>query len=123
MRRATPRSCTTACTSGARPPPAGTTATRSTVPPTTGTRTYRDNIFFNARSDAGSGGSNFAIRAAIVDGVFLSNNNVLRAPGVNGIIGRLNATNTPTLAQWQAFTGQDLQKLGGGIPTTLHRPP
>ena len=79
--------------------------------PTTGTRTYRNNILFNAHSSAQLSGHNYAIRVTLVDGVLLSNNNILRASGLDGVVGRVNATNLPTMAQWRTFTGQDPQSL------------
>ncbi len=77
---------------------------------TLNTRNYRDNIFFNARSNGAATGKHYAIR---VGGTtpnpagLTSNNNVLLATGTGGFTGLFNLVDQATLANWQAATGQD----------------
>jgi 6-phosphogluconolactonase (cycloisomerase 2 family) len=91
----------------------GTTASNSFAfnsQQTVNTRTFRDNIFVNARSNATTGGKHYAIR---VGGTtpnptgLTSNNNILLASGSGGLTGLFNLVDQPTLAAWQAATGQD----------------
>ena len=76
----------------------------------TNTRSYRDNIFWNARSNAGASGKHYAIRVggtAPSPAGLTSNNNVLFANGTGGLTGLFNAVDRATLAAWQSATGQD----------------
>ncbi|MEO8196261.1 MAG: DUF11 domain-containing protein [Thermoanaerobaculia bacterium] len=79
----------------------------------TNTRSFRDNIFFNARSNLAAGtatGKHYAIRVggtAANPAGLTSNNNVLLANGSGGVTGLFNAVDRATLAHWQAATGQD----------------
>ena len=77
---------------------------------TTTVRSYRDNIFYNARSNASGTGNNFAIQVggtAANPAGLTSNNNILFADGTGGAVGRFNATTQLTLADWRTATGQD----------------
>ena len=77
---------------------------------TLNTRNYRDNIFFNARSNGAATGKHYAIQVggtAPNPGGLTTNNNVLYATGTGGFTGRFNALDQATLANWQAATGQD----------------
>ncbi|MBS1792678.1 MAG: hypothetical protein JSS81_02420 [Acidobacteria bacterium] len=77
---------------------------------TTNTRAFRDNIFFNARSNTSGTGVHYAITVggttANPTGL-TSNNNILFANGTGGAIGRFNSLTQATLANWQTATGQD----------------
>ncbi len=77
----------------------------------TTTRNFQNNIFWNARSNVGTGGTaHVAIRiggtTANPPGT-TSNYNVLRADGNDGVTGIFNALIVPTLGDWQTATGQD----------------
>jgi len=77
---------------------------------TTNTRNYRNNIFFNARSNGAATGKHYAIRvggAAPLPSGLTSNNNLLFANGSGGFIGQFNLIDQATLANWQAATGND----------------
>ncbi len=77
---------------------------------TTNTRNYRDNVFYNARSNGAATGKHYAIRVggtAPSPAGLTSNNNVLRASGTGGFTGLFNAVDQANLAAWQAATGQD----------------
>lgn len=77
-------------------------------------RNYLDNIFWNARSNASGTGKNYAIS---VGGTTLnppgltSNYNDLYATGTAGFVGLFNSVDQPTLADWQAATGQDVNSI------------
>ncbi len=75
-----------------------------------GTRAYRDNIFFNARSNGAGTGKHYAIQlgGTIPNPLGLTtNNNVLFASGTGGNTGRYNSADRLTLANWQTATGMD----------------
>ena len=77
---------------------------------TTNTRNYRDNIFFNARSNGAAIGKHYAMRvggSAPNPAGLTSNNNVLYATGTGGFTGLFNAVDQATLTNWQTATGQD----------------
>jgi trimeric autotransporter adhesin len=77
---------------------------------TVNTRNYRDNIFFNARSNSTAIGKHYAIR---VGGTtpnpagLTSNSNVITTTGTGGYVGLFNAVDQATLANWRTATGQD----------------
>ena len=74
------------------------------------TRNYRDNIFWNARSNGGATGKHYAVRvggSAPSPAGLTSNNNVLYASGTGGFTGLFNSVDRATLAAWQSATGQD----------------
>jgi uncharacterized repeat protein (TIGR01451 family) len=76
----------------------------------TNARNYRNNIFWNARSNASGAGKNYAISVggttANPAGLGSSNND-LYATGTGGFTGLFNAVDRASLANWQAATGQD----------------
>jgi hypothetical protein len=80
----------------------------------TNVRNYKDNIFWNARSNASGGGKNYAIA---VGGTtpnpagLSSNYNDLFVSGTGGFVGLFNGTDQLTLANWQAATGQDANSI------------
>lgn len=73
-------------------------------------RDIRNNIFWNARSNASGGIANFAIRlggtSANPTGL-TTNYNDLYATGVDGYTGYFNSAFRNTLPDWQTGTGQD----------------
>lgn len=77
----------------------------------TATREFIDNIFWNDRSNAVTGGTaHYAVTYAGVGPNppgLTSNYNDLIASGTDGILGFYDGANQPTLAAWQAATGQD----------------
>ncbi|MBS0657621.1 MAG: choice-of-anchor D domain-containing protein [Verrucomicrobia bacterium] len=82
---------------------------------TTNTRTYRNNLFVNARSNSGSAtGLHYAVAyggtTANPTGLTASHN-LLWASGVGGVLGLYNSGDRPDLASWQAATGQDAASL------------
>ena len=77
---------------------------------TTGTRNYKDNIFWNARSNASGTAVNYAITLSGLTGV-TSNYNDLFANGVGGCVGSAPGVTGCTLANWQAGTGQDANSI------------
>ena len=73
-------------------------------------RSYRDNIFVNARSNGAGTGKHYAIQVGGTGANpagLTTNNNVLFANGTGGNTGRFNAVDRLTLANWQSATGQD----------------
>jgi hypothetical protein len=84
---------------------------------TLNTRNYLDNIFWNNRSNGGSGtGKHYAIKvggSAANPAGLTSNYNDLLANGTGGVLGLFNAVDQPTLAAWRTATGQDLLSLSG----------
>lgn len=76
----------------------------------TNVRNYRDNIFFNARSNTSGTGAHYGIQvggtAANPTGL-TSNNNVIFANGTGGVFGRFNNANVADIAAWRMLTGQD----------------
>ncbi|HPI55570.1 MAG TPA: hypothetical protein PLU10_12810, partial [Chitinophagaceae bacterium] len=80
---------------------------------TTNTRNYRNNIFWNARSNSGSTGKHYAIRVggtAANPAGLTSNHNDLLATGTGGFVGLFNAVDR-TFATWQSATGQDANSI------------
>lgn len=87
------------------------------------TRSYLDNIFWNARSNSSGAGKNYAITVAgtaINPAGLTSNFNDLFASGTGGFVGLFNAVDQTTLANWQAATGQDANSISAnplfGVP-------
>lgn len=74
------------------------------------TRSYRDNIFFNARSNSGATGKNYSIRVAGTTpnptGLTI-NNNVYFANGTGAVFGFFNSLDVPDLNTWKTAVGQD----------------
>jgi len=92
-------------------PTAGTAnsfAFNSTV--ITNTRSFRNNIFFNARNNSGATGKNYIVRvggtAANPAGLTI-NNNVYFANGTGSVFGLFNALDVPNLAAWKTAVGLD----------------
>jgi hypothetical protein len=77
---------------------------------TVNTRSFRDNIFFNARSNSGATGKHYAIKinGTVVNPTGLTiNNNVYFANGTGAIFGFYNSLDVTNLAGWKAAVGQD----------------
>ena len=77
---------------------------------TTGTRANRNNIFFNARSNGGSTGKNYAIRVggtAPNPAGLTINNNIYFANGTGAVFGFFNTLDVANLAAWKTAVGQD----------------
>jgi uncharacterized repeat protein (TIGR01451 family) len=77
---------------------------------TINTRSYRDNVFFNARSNGAATAKHYAIRVggtAPNPAGLTSDNNILLANGNGGVTGLFNLVDQATLAAWRTATGQD----------------
>jgi hypothetical protein len=77
---------------------------------TSGTRAYKDNIFWNARSNASGPGKNYAMSLSATAGA-TSDFNDLFASGTGGFVGRLASTDEATLSNWQTATGLDAHSV------------
>jgi hypothetical protein len=80
----------------------------------TSPRIIRNNIFWNARSNASGAGKNYAIAVAGTTPNptgLTSNRNDLYATGTGGFVGLYNGADQTTLANWQAATGQDANSI------------
>ncbi|MEP7010695.1 MAG: hypothetical protein ABJC13_10260 [Acidobacteriota bacterium] len=79
-------------------------------------RSYRDNVFFNARSNAGATGKNYSVRVAGTTpnptGLTM-NNNVYFANGTGAVFGFFNSLDVPNLAAWKTAVGQDSASISG----------
>ena len=83
---------------------------------TTSTRNYRDNIFYNARSNGAATGKHYAIRVggtAPNPAGLTTNNNILLANGTGGFTGLFNGIDQLTIALWRTATGQDFNSFAG----------
>jgi len=89
-----------------------TYAFRSIV--TINTRNYLNNIFVNNRSNGTSTGKHYAIAVAGSSpnptGLTL-NYNIYYANGTGGVLGFYNSADIPTLIDWQAAVGQDINSF------------
>lgn len=77
---------------------------------TVNTRSFRDNIFFNARSNSGATGSNYAVKingTAPNPAGLTINNNVYFANGTGAVFGFFNSLNVANLTAWKTAVGQD----------------
>ncbi len=77
---------------------------------TVNTRSFRDNIFFNARSNSGATGKNYAVK---INGTtpnptgLTINNNVYFSNGSGAVFGFFNSLDVANLAAWKTAVGQD----------------
>lgn len=77
---------------------------------TVNTRAFRDNIFFNGRSNSGATGSHYAIK---INGTtpnptgLTINNNVYFSNGSGAVFGFFNGADVADLAAWKTAVGQD----------------
>ncbi|HRH39907.1 MAG TPA: hypothetical protein PK760_16270, partial [Flavobacteriales bacterium] len=77
----------------------------------TATRSNRDNIYQNARSNGGGTGNHYAIKinGTVANPTGLTiNNNLYFANGTGGVLGFYNSAGTPSIAAWRTAVGQDL---------------
>jgi len=83
---------------------------------TINTRSFRDNIFFNARSNSGATGSNYAVKingtAPNPTGLTI-NNNVYYGTGTGFVFGFFNSLDVANLAAWKTAVGQDAGSYEG----------
>ncbi len=75
------------------------------------TRSFRNNIFWNARSNSGTAsGKNYVVRVAgsgiNPSGLTINNNNYY-ATGTGAVFGLFNSLDVASLAAWQTAVGQD----------------
>jgi trimeric autotransporter adhesin len=78
---------------------------------TVNTRSFRDNIFFNARSNSGATGKNYAVKinGTVVNPTGLTiNNNVYFANGTGAFFGFYNSLDVANIAAWKVAVGQDV---------------
>ena len=77
---------------------------------TVNVRSFRNNIFFNARSNSGATGKNYIVRVGGTTpnptGLTI-NNNVYFANGTGSVFGLFNALDVADLASWKTAVGQD----------------
>ena len=80
----------------------------------TNVRNFKDNIFWNARSNGSGSSANISIAVggtAPNPAGLTSNYNDLYATGVGGAVGLFNGVVRNTLSDWQTATGQDANSL------------
>ncbi len=81
---------------------------------TVNTRSFRNNIFVNARSNGGATGSHYAVKingsSANPTGLTI-NNNIYYVTGSGGVLGYFNGANRTSLSAWQTAVGQDASSL------------
>jgi len=75
------------------------------------TRIFKDNVFWNARSNASGGTKNYAIVFFNTSPLPTSDYNDLYVTGTGGVLGRFAGADRLTLADWQAATGQDAHSI------------
>ena len=77
---------------------------------TVNTRSFRNNIFFNARTNSGATGTHYAIKlnGTVANPTGLTiNNNVYFANGTGAVFGFYNSLDVANLAAWKTAVGQD----------------
>ena len=81
---------------------------------TVNTRNFRNNIFMNARSNAGATGKNYAVQVGgstpNPSGLTI-NYNVYSVTGTGGVFGRFSATDVADIASWKTAVGQDVNSI------------
>ena len=81
---------------------------------TINTRSFRNNIFVNVRSNSGATGKHYAVQvggtAANPTGLTI-NNNIYYVLGIGNVFGRFNALDIANLSSWQTVVGQDAASL------------
>ena len=94
---------------------------------TTNTRVFRNNIFFNGRSNSGAIGKNYAVRVggSVPSPTGLTiNNNLYFANGAGAVFGFFNLLDVASLVAWQAAVGQDAASISAdplyNTTTDLH---
>jgi trimeric autotransporter adhesin len=83
---------------------------------TTNTRAFRDNIFFNARTNGAATGKHYAVKingtTANPAGLTI-NNNVYFANGTGAVFGFFNSLDVANLTAWKTAVGQDANSFEG----------
>ncbi len=77
---------------------------------TSNIRSFRDNIFVNARSNSGATGKNYAVKinGTVANPTGLTiNNNIYFANGTGAVFGFYNALDVANIAAWRTAVGQD----------------
>lgn len=78
------------------------------------TRTFRNNIFYNTRSNSGASGKNYIVRVggttANPAGLTINNNDYF-ADGAGAVFGFFNSADVADLTAWQAAVGQDAASI------------
>jgi hypothetical protein len=75
-----------------------------------GTRTFKNNIFWNARSNASGIVHNYAMRTSNAAGLTTDYND-LYATGTNGVVGSYAGVDRLSLADWKTATSQDAHSI------------
>ncbi len=81
---------------------------------TTNTRSFRNNIFFNARTNSGATGKHYAVKingTAPNPAGLTINNNVYFANGSGGVVGFFNSLDVATVSAWRTAVGQDVGSI------------
>src|SRR5205085_1338589 len=81
---------------------------------TSNTRNYRNNIFFNARSNTTGTGKHYGIGvggSGTNPTGLTTNNNVVLANGTTGTFGRYNGADVANITAWRTATGQDANSI------------
>mgnify|MGYP001310950592 FL=1 len=77
---------------------------------TVNTRSFRNNIFFNARTNSGATGKHYAVK---INGTVPNpsgltiNNNIYFANGTGAVLGFFNSLDVANIAAWKTAVGQD----------------
>jgi hypothetical protein len=82
---------------------------------TTNTRSFRNNIFVNNRSNSGATGKNYIVRVGgsgtpPITGLTI-NNNAYFANGTGAVFGFFNSADVASLVAWQTAVGQDVNSV------------
>ncbi len=81
---------------------------------TLNTRSFRNNIFFNARTNSGATGKHYALK---INGTtpnpsgLTIDNNIYYVNGTGGVLGFFNSADVASLGDWQTAVGQDAGSL------------
>jgi hypothetical protein len=86
---------------------------------TTNARSFRDNIFFNARSNGTSTGKHYGIRVGgttVNPSGLTSDYNLITSNGTGAVFGLYNSIDQANIGAWRTATGQDNNSLAGYDP-------
>lgn len=73
----------------------------------------KNNILFNARTNAGGTANHYAIYVSNTTGTLAFNYNDYFVNGTGGVLGYWSTANQNTLADWQTASGQDANSISG----------
>jgi len=76
----------------------------------TNTRSYKNNIFVNARTNTSGTAKHYSATYATA-GTITADNNVFYAPNTGGILGLYNSADKADLASWRSATGKDYASM------------